>query len=56
MILAVKVAITVSPAPVTSNTSLAAVGWVRNSLSNIAIPSSLKVIIETARLHWFLSF
>ena len=45
---------TVSPAPVTSNTSLATVGWIRNSLSNIATPSSLRVIRDTLRLHCFL--
>ena len=42
-------AITVSPAPVTSNTSKATVGNVFTSSSKIAIPSSESVIIEISK-------
>ncbi len=53
-----KEAITVSPAPVTSYTSLATVGFfmILLSLLSIAIPSSLKVIIGTSKDASFLNF
>ena len=48
-------AITVSPAPVTSYTSFATVGNCFISSSKTAIPPSLKVIIDIARLQSDLS-
>ena len=51
-----KAASTVSPAPVTSYTSFATVGIFLNPFENIAIPSSLRVIITFLSSHSSLSF